>query len=281
MIQKKHIPIFLIGFFLVLYAFRLFDSFVLRTDQGPIGELFTHKIIGIILMIAAVRLLQLKAADIGFKWKLLPLGIVRGIAIGGSAYIAAYAIEIIIAMMQGKSPSLEFYTSSDNVTGNTVMSSGFLFILIIVAGNIINVTMENAIFSGLMITVAEKRHSFFIANGFYSSFLFGLWHGVMPLRNYFDGTTSLNGTIAAMLLLFFSSFLFSIQLGMQFKNASSSLWDGMIVHFINNASVNLFHVVFANGEESLPTLRITFAMTIMFIIVTIRYFAWKKKCFHN
>jgi hypothetical protein len=277
MIQKKHIPGFLIGFFLVLYAFRLFDSFVLRTDQGPIGELFTHKIIGIILLIIAVRFLQLKAFDIGFKWKLLPRGSVRGIAIGGSAYIAAYAVEIIIAIVQGKSPSLQFCTSSYNVLGNTAMASGLLFVLISIVGNIINVTMENAIFSGLMITVAEKRHSFFIANGFYSSFLFGLWHGVMPLRNYFDGTQSLGGTIATMAMLFFSSFLFSIQLGMQFKTASSSLWDGMVVHFINNASVNFFHVVMQNGEESLPSMRITIAMTIMFIIVTIRYFVWKKK----
>jgi membrane protease YdiL (CAAX protease family) len=234
-----------------------------------------------VLLIAATRLLHLNLADIGFKWKLLPRGILTGIAIGGSAFIAAYAIEIIIAASLGKAPSLRFYATSYNIIGNTALNGGLLFIVISIVGNIINVTMENSVFSGLMITAGERRHSFFFSNGFYSSFLFGLWHGVMPLRNYVDGVSSLGGTIAAMLMLFSTSFIFSIQLGMQFKQASSSLWDGMTVHFINNASVNLFHVIYSNGEESQPVLRLTIAGTIMFIVVTVRWFIWKRKNAEN
>jgi membrane protease YdiL (CAAX protease family) len=79
------------------------------------------------------------------------------------------------------------------------------------------------------------------------------------------------------IILFFStSFIFSIMLGMQYKQASS-LWDGMTVHFINNACVNMLHVVFADGSESNPTMRITIAQTIMFSIVLIRWFIWKKR----
>jgi hypothetical protein len=61
---------------------------------------------------------------------------------------------------------------------------------------------------------------------------------------------------------------------MQFKQASS-LWDGMVVHFINNVSVNLIHVVLADGVETAPTMRIAIAQTIMFIAVVVRYFRWK------
>jgi len=276
-LNKKYIPVFLIGFFFVLYAFRLIDSFIIRTDQGPVGELFTHKIIGIVLLAAVVFFLRLKWADIGFKWNLFPRGILIGIAIAAPSYIIAYVAEIIIAAAQGKSPLLQFYASSYNTLGNTALSGGVWIILIIIVGNIINVTMENSIFSGVMISVAEKRHSFFIANGFYSSFLFGLWHGVMPLRNFVDGNQSLTGAVLSALLLFGSSFLFSIQLGMQFKQANSSLWDGMTVHFINNVSVNLFHVVLADGTDSNPAIRIAIAQTIMFIIVTARWFIWKSK----
>jgi membrane protease YdiL (CAAX protease family) len=218
-----------------------------------------------------VKFLHLTWSDIGFKWNLLPRGILIGVCLGGFAYLTAYGIEILIAAVQVKSPSVQFYTSSYNVLGNTAMAGSIWFILISIMGNIINVTMENAIFSGLMITVAEKRHSFFIANSFYSSFLFGLWHGVMPLRNFIDGNQSLQGTILTMLLLTMSSFLFSIQLGMQFKQASSSLWDGMIVHFINNASVNFIHVIVSDGTEPNPTMRIAIAQILMFIIVTVRY----------
>ncbi|MDR1249890.1 MAG: CPBP family intramembrane metalloprotease [Treponema sp.] len=274
--HKKYIPVFLAGFFLVLYAFRLMDSFMLRTDQGPAGELFTHKIIGIALMIAVVFFLRLTPAGIGFKQDLFLRGILIGIAIAAPAYITAYVAEIIIAALQGKSPSLQFYAATYNILGNTALGGGIWIIPAVIMGNIINVIMENSIFSGVMITAAEKRHSFFIANGFYSSFLFGLWHSIMPLRNFVDGEQSLTGTVLSALLLFGSSFIFSVQTGMQFKQANSSLWDGMVVHFINNASVNLIHVVFADGTESNPTMRIAIAQTIMFIVVAARYFGWKK-----
>jgi len=51
----------------------------------------------------------------------------------------------------------------------------------------------------------------------------------------------------------------------------------MTVHFINNISINLFHVVFADGTDINPTMRIAIAQTIMFIIVTVRWFIWKIK----
>lgn len=280
-LNKKYIPIFLIGFFLILYALRLMDAFILRTDQGPIGELFTHKIIGIVLLVAVVYFLRLKWVDVGFKWNLFGRGILIGIAIAAPAYITAYVVEIIIAAVQGKSPSFQFYATSYNITGNTALNGGVWIILIVIIGNIINVIMENSIFSGIMISVGEKRHSFFFANGFYSSFLFGLWHSMMPLRNYVDGSQSLTGAVLTALMFLGSSFLFSVQLGMQFKQANSSLWDGMTVHFINNVSVNLFHVVFTNGTDSNPTMRLAIAQTIMFIIVTLRWFMWKKQNIKN
>ena len=274
--KKNFIPIFIIGFFLIIFALRLADSFLLRTDQGIIGELFTHKLAGIALLALAVFFLRYKWADIGFKKDQFLRGIIKGVAIGGTAFIAAYSIEIIFAAIQGKMPTFKFYVTSYNVTGNTQLNGGILFILVCIVGNIINVIMENGIFSGLFITTAEKRYSFAKANIVFSSLLFGLWHIVMPVRNYIDGEQSLMGMIMTIILLFCTSFIFSIMLGMQYKQASS-LWDGMTVHFINNACVNMFHVVFADGSESNPTMRIAVAQTIMFIIVLVRWFMWKRK----
>ena len=273
--NKKYIPVFLIVFFLTCYALRITDSLLLRTDQGPIGELFTHKLLGIVLLATALFFLRMKWADIGFKFDQFPRGILTGLAIGGSAYITAFVAEIVVAAIQGKSPSLQFYVTNYDLLGNAVLGNSTLFVLICITGNIINVIMENGVFSGLMITVGKKRHSFFIANGFYSSFLFGLWHSVMPLRNFIDGNMPLSSALFAALMLFFSSFIFSIQTGMQYERAGS-LWDGMVVHFMNNASANLFHVVFQDGTESTPIMRIAIAQIIMFIIVTVRWFIWKK-----
>jgi hypothetical protein len=98
----------------------------------------------------------------------------------------------------------------------------------------------------------------------------------MPLRNFVDGNMTLPTALMAALMLFFTSYIFSIQTGMQYEQ-SSSVWDAMTVHFINNASANMFHVVFPDGTESAPVMRITIAGVIMFTIVLIRYFSWKKQ----
>jgi hypothetical protein len=82
--------------------------------------------------------------------------------------------------------------------------------------------------------------------------------------------------LMAALMLFFPSYIFSIQTGMQYEQ-SSSVWDAMTVHFINNASANMFHVVFPDGSESAPVMRITIAGFIMFTIVLVRYFLWKRQ----
>jgi hypothetical protein len=55
------------------------------------------------------------------------------------------------------------------------------------------------------------------------------------------------------------------------------LWDGMVVHFINNTSANLFHVVFPDGRESAPIMRIAIVQTMMFSIILVRYFLWNKQ----
>jgi mannose/fructose/N-acetylgalactosamine-specific phosphotransferase system component IIC len=77
--KTNKIPVFLIGFFLVCYALRIMDSLFIRTDQGPIGELFTHKLLGIALLAAVLSCLRMKWADIGFKWGQLPRGILTGL----------------------------------------------------------------------------------------------------------------------------------------------------------------------------------------------------------
>jgi hypothetical protein len=278
--KKNRIPVFLIGFFLVCYALRITDSLFLRTDQGPIGELFTHKLLGIALLAVTLSCLRMKWTDIGFKWKQLPRGILTGLIIGGCSYLTAFVVEIVMAAIQGKSPSLKFYVTNYDMLGNSALGNGALFILICIIGNIINVTMENGVFTGFMITVGKKRHSFFVANGFYSSFLFGLWHSVMPLRNFIDGNMTLSTAFMAAFMLFFSSFIFSIQTGMQYEQ-SSSVWDAMVVHFINNTSTNMFHVVFPDGTEHTPIMRIAIAQVIMLTIVLIRYFSWKRQVKHK
>jgi hypothetical protein len=79
--------------------------------------------------------------------------------IGVPIYAVAHGVEFIAP----KSASLQFFTTSYNMTGNTALDSGFLFALICVAGHIVNVTMGDGVFRGLFLKVVERRCSFFKA----------------------------------------------------------------------------------------------------------------------
>ena len=149
------------------------------------------------------------------------------------------------------------------------MQIGLLFVLICIVGNIINVIMEDGVFRGLFLCVPENKFSFIKAMLF-SSALFGIWHGIMPLRNYLSGEQSGGGAMMSALMLILTSSIFGVLLCMLCKS-EGSLWAGMTVHFINNASVNLLHIVTTSGTDTMQTIRLTIAQTILFVIVVIWY----------
>jgi membrane protease YdiL (CAAX protease family) len=260
--------------YLLCLAFRLVDEFMIRTDQGIIGELFVHKLIGIAIIAFALYKLEMHFRNIGFRKDRLFSGLLKGLLTGGAAYAVAYGVDILVSMADGGA-NLGFYITSYNIAGNTVVQAGALFVAICVAGNIINVIMEEGLFRGLFITIGEKKCSFWNACLF-SAFLFGLWHIFMPIRNILDGEQTPAGAIISALVLFIASSIFAIQLGMEFK-MTGALWEGMVVHFINNASANLLHVVTPNGADGNQTLRIAIAQVCMLLIVTLRYLRWQKE----
>jgi membrane protease YdiL (CAAX protease family) len=276
--EKKPIT-FMNVFFLICLVLRLIESLLIRTDQGSIGELFMHKIAGIALLAAVLPLLGMTWRDIGFRPEKIPHGILSGIALAGGAFIIAYGIEFIIVLMNGLSPRFEFYVSSYNIAGNTALQSGSLFLLICIIGNIFNVVMEDSVFRGFFLTLGERRFGF-VKNNLYTGFLFAIWHAIMPLRNYLDGMQTLGGALLTALLFFVTSITFDFQLGTQYM-MSRSLWDGMTVHFINNISVNLIHIVTASGRDGLQTLRVAIAQTIMFAAVIIIFLRGKNESAKN
>ena len=258
---------FLLLFFGVCLIIRVMDSLLLRTDEGAIGELFTHKLLGIALMGLALYYLKIKWRDIGFDKSRLGKGVLIGLGIGVPVYAIAYAVELIAS----KDAALQFYATSYNVTGNTALDAGFLFVLICIAGNIVNVVMEDGVFRGLFLKVAASRYSF-VKAVLFSSVLFGIWHGIMPLRNFLTGEQSPMGALMSALLLVLTSFIFGIVLCLLCKQ-EGSLWAGMTVHFINNASVNLLHVVSTSGMDTMQTMRISIAQTLLCVAVAIWYVA--------
>lgn len=271
LLNKDRILRFILAFSFTCLVFRLLEILVIRTDQSAIGEAFIHKLLGILLLYLSIKYLHLTWTAIGFNLKRLKFGLLSGIALGGIAFTIAYGSEILMSLPEN--PVLKFYPSSYNVVGNNAMNSGVLFVLICLIGNVINVVMEDGVFRGLFMKLGESKWGFVKAM-LLSSALFGIWHGIMPLRNFIDAEQSGLGALMAALMLIVTSFIFGIELCLLCK-ITGSLWSGMVVHFINNASVNLLHVVTNSGIDQMQVVRISIAQTIIFIVVLALYL-WQR-----
>lgn len=155
------------------------------------------------------------------------------------------------------------------------MQNGTIYILICIVGNIINVIMEEGVFRGLFIRLAEEKYSFGKACALTSS-LFGLWHIVQPFRNWLDGNQSLPGAILMGVMLTVASAMAGVQYAMLLK-ISGDLWVGMAAHFVNNTIINMLHVAAVSGVDEWQTIRITIAQALSFIIVAIMFLLQYKK----
>ena len=264
---KTRPALFVLLFYLICFVFRGIEYLVIRTDQTLIGEAFIHKLIGIALLAVAVWGVKYRWSDIGLRANQTLRGILLGLLLGISVFVVAYGVEMLIQSSAGNEPALEFFVTSYAIQGNKALQEGLLFILICIAGNIINVVMEEGVFRGLFLRLMEEKHSFLKAC-LYSSVLFGIWHIAQPVRNVIDGEQSAMGALMSGLLLVVTSTLLAVQYCMLLK-VTGSIWAGMAAHFVNNAGINLQHISTTGGIDELQTIRIAIAQTLSFIIVLV------------
>lgn len=261
--------------YVVCFILRFLEYFLLRTDETFWSEAFIHKLLGIVILFAALKIYGFQPAEIGFAKKGVLRGLAEGVAFGLIVFVPAYFTEIITAAMQGSFETLSVYVSSYSVNGTIGRQTGLLFFLICIAGNIINVIMEEGLFRGFFQKMLERKHTFLLSAAIASS-LFGLWHIMAPVRSYCDGTMSRSGFIANALLLVTTSALVGFKFALMTK-LTDSLYMAMGHHFTNNAIVNMLHVVSSTGTDSLMVVRISIAQSISFIIVWIWYMRARRK----
>lgn len=272
--KRNPIPIIL-TLYAICFAFRTIEYFIFCTDQSMFGEAFIHKLAGILLLVFSILLFRYSWTEVGFSSEKVLRTILLGALLGAVVFTAGYGIEILIQSSTGNFSGLKFYVTSYSVLGNRGMQSSILFLMICIAGNMINVIMEEGVFRGLFVRLAEEKYSF-PASCILSSVLFGVWHIMQPLRNVIDGNQSMTGAFMAGLILVVTSTLLGIQYCMLYK-LTGSLWAGMAAHFVNNTTANLLHVVTASGVDELLTVRITIAQTLSFLIVLFFYISRNRK----
>ena len=258
-----------LGTYLLCYIFRTLEYFVLRTDQTWVGEAIVHKVLGIVILFGVSACVKITVTQMGFVKEKAFCNLVKGLAFGCSVFVLAYGVEIMIAVSQGSFSSLQLYVSTYAISQNTGYRTEFLFFLICIIGNVVNVIMEEGIFRGLFTKLLEQKHSF-VVSAIISSCLFGFWHMIGPVRNYVDETMSMNGMIANIAMLVITSTLVGFKFAMLTK-MTGSLYMAMGDHFVNNTIVNLLHVVSDAGADGMMVVRVAIAQSVSFVLVLFCY----------
>lgn len=254
--------------YVICFAFRALEYFVIRTDQTFFGEAFIHKLIGIGLLVAAIFVFRYKFSDVGIKTGKSFLDILKGLAFGIVVFIIAYGVEIIILAASNNLQAVELYVTAYSVDAGEEVKRTGVFFLICVIGNIINVLMEEGVFRGLFQKMLSDKYKFVIA-GIIASLLFGLWHIMAPLRSFIDGNKSAGGFIGESMMLIGTSALVGFKFAMMGK-MTGNLYMGMGDHFVNNTIVNMLHVINKENEaDNLMVIRISIAQSVSFTAVLI------------
>ena len=250
--------------FIICSVARVIEYFFMRTDETFLSENFLHKLFGILLLWGILSICKLRWKDIGFTSKGIMSGVGKGLLFGLVCSIFAYTVECLILLFLHGNVHLLFYACGFSLIDEKGSKAGILFILFSVLFNLINVWMEEGVFRGLFTKILEgisyRRSLLFIA------FLFGIWHLVMPLRDFLQGESSLTNLIVMGIGYVILAGMMSIKWSLLYK-MTGSLWLGLGDHLFNNLASNLIHVVSNSESDSLQVVRILLWQLLSFAIV--------------
>lgn len=256
--------------FAVCLSARVVEYFLIETDKTAIGENVLHKILGIVILAAVLKGADLKWRDIGFQREGFVRGILKGMLLGSLCFSLSYGLELALLALQGAPAHLELYISGFSLTGSQIKNTGFVFFVLCVLFNIINVWMEEGIFRGLFIKTLSETKPFMSAN-LIAAALFGVWHIIMPFRSFIAGEMS----FAAMAFMGFGYMILSGIMGIKWGllyRMTGNVWFSLGDHLLNNTvATNMLHVISPNGADELQIVRIMAAQFISFVLVLIVY----------
>jgi membrane protease YdiL (CAAX protease family) len=265
-INKKN-PLFISTvIFLICAAFHYTETLFIRTDETFLADNFMNKMIGIIVLLIALKVFDYPLRIIGFQKDKLHY-LLTGFVIGFLCFTAAYSLEYLILNLRGQFPFFEWYVSGFSLAGEIVKQTGFIAYFLCVVFNIINVIMEEGVFRGLFIRLGIEKYSFTKANWF-AAFLFGIWHLSMPVKSVIDGQMQIAEAAVMGIGYIILAMIMGVKWGLWLRN-TKCLWFGIAEHFFNNTIGNMLHVVSSGGHDEMQIIRIIAAQMLSLIITLI------------
>jgi membrane protease YdiL (CAAX protease family) len=246
----------------IAFILKWVDTFVLRLDER-LGEIILCKTLGFVLVIVFVWACGRKLQDIGLHSRQLGPSLLIGIVVAVIVLIVSYGVEFVAQL--SKQPVLHF----EAIDPKAGVTGGFLFVLWMILGNIVNSFMEEGLFRGVMVRLFRVKLSFWWANAL-QAFLFGIWHLPWVLKWMQTGRIEEQGGIAAAA---FGQFMPMLLIGLvwgYFYLKTGSLWVPWVFHFLNNSVLNLLHITTTDGLDSGSAMRgpvcLIVALLSMFLV---------------
>jgi uncharacterized protein len=246
-------PFVLLFFAMIL---RIIDIFVLRLDER-LGEIILSKSLGFALVAGYVWWSGQHLSAIGLHSRKVG----AALAIGAGLTLTAFAIASIVQILSlapDQSLTIQIIDTKAGVTG------GVTFVVLLIAGNVINSFMEEGLFRGVMLTHFLQRMRFPAAN-LLQAVLFAAWHVVWPIKNYLSGGISVGEAFTQAAFLLSGAFIAGLVFGYLFWR-TASLWAPMAAHFLNNILHGLLQVQNNAGDLQSAVLLPVVAVIAMAIL---------------
>lgn len=226
----------------IAFIFKWVDTFVLRLDER-LGEIILCKALGFVMVIVFVWACGRKLQDVGLHARQLGPSLLIGTLVTVIALVVSYVAEFAVQLP--KQPVLHF----EAIDPKAGVTGGFLFVLWMILGNIINSFMEEGLFRGVMIRLFRLKLSFWWTNVL-QAFLFGIWHLPWVLKWVQTGQIEAHGGVVSAA---FSQFMPMLLIGFvwgYFYLKTDSLWVPWVAHLLNNTVFNLLHITTTDGLDS-------------------------------
>lgn len=273
-ISKKN-PI-IAGMVLLLIALllRINDIFLLKIDELW-GEIIISKLLGFILIISYTLYVKKNLGPMGLHKNRLGFSLVLGFIITFIIYLLSYVMEYTYLQIISQNPKL-IIAAIDPKQG---VKGGLFFAVWLLTGNIINSFMEEGLFRGLLIPKLLTRYSFVQAN-ILQALLFGLWHLVWPLKDFFYDNTGMAAVLITGSSLFIATTINGFIWGYMYYK-TNSLWVPWISHTLANSVLNLVHIKIDLGIDVTITYRGIFIIILGLISMIFINYINKKKNIKN
>ena len=228
------------------FALRVIDVFIIRSDEW-FGEQVVTKVLGLAIVIAYAIWSGRGLDRIGFRKTSIAAIICMSFGLTAAVMATTFLMQFLFMSARGAVPIFSMEIQGFALVRQGAGDTGLLSSTGLLTFNLVNATMEESLFRGLLLSSLIGIMPRMRANAV-QALVFGIWHIVWPLRAVFDGGM----TLSAAMFIGVGYILVATMMGFVwgcFFLWFRSLWVSILAHAFHNTALNIFHLTTATGAS--------------------------------